>query len=761
METNMPDTLALAEENLRLKEELRRSREYDTLTGLYNKNTFFQKAVELMAAHPEELFDIACVDVERFKLVNDIYGTEMGDRLLKGIAQKLKTVFTSRECILARMFNDMFALLLPGGQRQEAEQSILRIFGALSREMVLTPAIGFCPVIDRSHGTQGVSSMYDRAILALKSVKGNYLKHAATYDIDQFSLLLEEQKLLNDVSSAMENHEFEIYLQPKCNMYTGKIVGAEALVRWRHPEKGLIPPGVFIPVFERNGFIKQLDAYIWEEAARWLRRWIDAGHRPFPISVNLSRIDIFGMDVCGVLDGILQKYRLDVGLLELEITESAYVNQPEAVIQTLERLTAHKFTLLMDDFGSGYSSLNMLSSVNVDILKIDMQFLVRNDKKSKDILESVLHMSKWLDLPVIAEGVEDQWQVDFLMGLGCIYAQGYYYYRPMPLPDFEALLLEEDKLDYQDNGMLRVGREMLLDFHELFHRDIMSDRLLENVLGAIALFRMEGNRLYLSKATGEYYRLTDRLGMLSAGQGSGADLLAILRDEDRLRLLEALRHAKAVSGESGAEVSVCREAPPPARWFKLRLFHLANRIDGDIFYGALADITDQMENIERLRVRENQFYLAMEATNIVLFELDFKTKEARYSEYAQKAFNLDEVVANAPEGFIEQGTVCEESQDDFRAVYETIYAGGERASCIIHAKLGDGTLVWNRITLVAVRDEHDRAASAVGMVETVSRSAEATPEIQMELTRQKKSRRSGPPLGACATEDTETNAGCR
>ena len=262
----------------------------------------------------------------------------------------------------------------------------------------------------------------------------------------------------------------------------------------------------------------------------------------------------------------------------------------------------------------------------------------------------------------------------------------------------------------------------------------------------------------MSKATEEYYRLTGRLGMLSAGQGSGADLLATLRDEDRLHLLEALRRAKAVSGESGAEVSVCMEAPPPARWFKLRLFHLANRIDGDIFYGALADITDQMQNIERLRVRENQFYLAMEATNTVLFELDLKTREARYSEYAQKAFDLDEVVANAPEGFIEQGTVCEESQEDFRAVYEAIYAGGERASCIIHAKLGDGTLVWNRITLVAVCDERDRAGSAVGMVETVSRSVEATPEIQMELARQEESRRSGQALSACATE--ETNADC-
>lgn len=725
------------EEVSRLREELRLSREYDALTGLYNKNTFFEQAVRLLEDRPEESFDIACVDVERFKLVNDLYGIEAGDRLLQGIARRLKEVFSPPECILARMFNDLFALLLPQGKREEAEQAILRVFQALSHEMVLTPAIGFCPVLDRAHGAQGVSAMYDRAILALKSVKGNYLKHAAAYDVSQFSLLLEEQELLNGVSSALENREFEIYMQPKCNMRTGKVIGAEVLVRWRHPEKGLIPPNVFIPVFERNGFIKRLDVYVWEEAARWLRRWIDAGHHPFPVSVNISRIDIFGLDVCGILDGILEKYGLDVKLLELEITESAYVNQPEVVIHTLERLTAHRFTLLMDDFGSGYSSLNMLSSINVDILKIDMQFLVRSDQKSKNILESILRMSKWLDLPVIAEGVEAQWQVDFLTGLGCIYAQGFYYYRPMPLADFEALLLDDGRVDDLDNGMQRVSREMLLDFHELFHRDVMSDRLLENVLGAIALFRFDGSRLLLFKGTEEYYRLTDRLGLLSGGQGVEQDLLAPLREEDRARLLEALRRAKAAPDESGAEVSFCRRDLSPARWFHIRLFHLADRPDGEIFYGALSDVTEQMDNLERLRVRENQFYLAMEATNIVLFELDLKTREARYSEYAQRAFNLEAAVANAPEGFIEQGTVCEESQADFRAIYDAVYGGAERASCIIHAKLGDGSLVWNRITLAAVRDGQGEAASAVGMVETVSRAPEATPEIRLELKNQR------------------------
>ena len=273
--------------------------------------------------------------------------------------------------------------------------------------------------------------------------------------------LLDEHALLHDVEAALERREFEVYFQPKCNMLTEKVVGAEALARWRHPTRGLIPPSSFIPLFERNGFIKQLDLYIWEETARRLRRWIDMGHRPLPVSVNISRTDILTMDVCAALEEILRRYRLEPSLLELEITESTYVNQPEAVIRTVERLMRRKFTILMDDFGSGYSSLNMLNNVNVDILKLDMRFLEHNGQKSKDILESVVHMSKWLDLPLIAEGVEYQWQVDFLKELGCVYAQGFFFYRPMPAEDYEALLLDGRVPDSLGGMLCGIGSGLL------------------------------------------------------------------------------------------------------------------------------------------------------------------------------------------------------------------------------------------------------------------------------------------------------------
>ena len=715
MDMTQINVKALMEENQILREQLRFYQEYDLLTGLYNKDTFYHKAAQLLAQRPQERFDIVCIDVQRFKLINDLYGTERGDELLLYLARALRGAFAPEGALLSRLGSDLFALCLPGGLTEEREKKIQHIYADYLLDMAVTPAIGVYHVQDRS---VRVSLMCDWATLALASIKGDYSCHIAEYSDTLRSQLLEEQEILNSMDIALENHEFQIYLQPKCNIRTGKIVGAEALVRWLHPKKGVIPPGDFIPVFERNGFIKKLDVYIWEQTAAWLRGWMDAGHTPIPVSVNISRIDFFGLDICGVLQGLVEKYDLEPRLLELEITESAYANQPEEIIRTVQQLMQQRFTLLMDDFGSGYSSLNMLKDVNVDILKIDMRFLDRDDQKSKDILESVVQMGKWLGLPVIAEGVETERQVDFLLSIGCPYAQGYFYYRPMPLADFEALLLQEDTVDWTDGGKLTVDSNMLLDYHEFFHKDVLSSQLLGNILGAIALYSFDGSHLFFMRGNEEYYRFIHR--RLGRRRQLEDELLATIAGQDRPTFLQALQTAKNDPDGQGIEVYVRPLAAGGPLWIRIRLFHLSQQGGRDIFYAALSDATEQMEDIERLRVSEEQFRLAMEATHIVLFELDVNTRTAHYSEYAQKAFHLDATVANAPEGFIEQGSVCPDSQADFRAIYEAIYRGEERASCVVRAHMGN-EVVHNRVTLIAIKGPDGKTVKAVGMVETLSR----------------------------------------
>lgn len=730
-------TDALQQELAGLRQELRLYQNYDLLTRLYNKQTFYQKSAELLREQPNTPFDIVCVDVERFKLINDQYGAETGDKVLCAIAAGLKQAFSPMNAILGRMAGDVFLLCVPGGREQEVEQLILRVFADCPLNRPVLPAIGFCHVTDR---TLPINLLCDWAALAMRTAKGSYLKHSAVFNSSQRSLLLEEQTLMDKADAALKNREFQVYFQPKCNMRTGRIVGAEALVRWISPEKGLIPPCNFIPLFERNGFIKKLDLYVWEETIAWLRRRMDAGVRPVPVSVNISRIDIYGMDVCNVLTQLLNHYKVDLSLLELEITESAYVNQPEEIIRTIERLMGHGFTVLMDDFGSGYSSLNMLNNISVDILKIDMRFLARDDRKSRDILESVLHMSKWLNLPVVAEGVETKTQMDFLLAVGCMYAQGYYFYRPMPQVQFEALLADPEKVDLADNGRQLFDQAMLLDFHDLFHKDLMSDRLLSNLLGAIALYSFDGEGLYLLRGTEAYYKLMDSFKRPQAQWEQ--NLLPFFYEEDHPQILEGLRRAKTAVDDNVVELYVRKHHRNVFLWLQIRLFHLAETGGRDVYYAALADCTEHMTTLERLRVSEEQFCLAMETTSLVLFELDIKKREARYSKYTQRSFDLDAQVVKAPEGFIQQGTVCPESEEDFRAMYEAIFCGAEKASCIIHARLSGGAAVWNRVSLTTVKNNRGQAVKAVGIVETISRETEPSPEICQALRRQAQSRQS-------------------
>lgn len=711
---NARDAALLQAENERLREALLLYEAYDVLTGLYRKNAFYERVHTRLKEQPQQAYDIVCLDVERFKLVNDLYGADEGDALLRYMANSLRAVFAPKGAILARLSNDVFAMCIAADEEEQIEEKILGICRDYPLEMSVTPAIGVCRVSDRA---QRVNLMCDWAMIALRSIKGNSLKHMAIYDSSQRSRLLEEQELRDAMHTALARREFEIFIQPKCNMCNRKIIGGEVLVRWRHPVKGLIPPGKFIPAFERNGFIKKLDVYVWEEAAAWLRHWMDTGRRPVPLSVNVSRIDLFGMDVSATLAGLLKKYRLAPELLELEVTESAYVHQTDRINEMVRSLMSMGFAVLMDDFGSGYSSLNMLSNISVDVLKLDMRFLARGDQKSKNILQSVVRMSKWLNLPVIAEGVQTQSQADFLMGLGCLYAQGYYYYAPMPLSDFEALLAVPDKVDYADGGKPGFGQEKLLDFHDLFNRDATSDQLLENVIGAIALYSFADGRLSVLRGTQSYHRLVG--GLPRTGQSPNRDVLDCIAEEDRPAFRRALQQARETADESGVELCIRRHKQDGEMWLRVKLFYLADRGGASLYYATLFDVTQEMAAVERLRISEEQFCLAMEASDIVLFDLDVTTHEARYSKYAQKALNLDDTVVRVPEGIIAKGAVCEESQEAFREMYNAIYRGNSRANCLVRVRLADGSTVRDRITLTAVKDKQGKTVKAVGTVETV------------------------------------------
>lgn len=310
---------------------------------------------------------------------------------------------------------------------------------------------GVYVVTDRS---LPISFMCDRAALAAKTVKGHYMKSYAFYD-DKMRLSIEnEQNIINEMSDALENHEFVPYYQPKYDVKTNKPVGAEALARWIHPTKGFISPGVFIPIFEKNGFISKLDFYIWECVCKQLKEWKDKGVPLFPVSVNVSRVNLYNPNLSKIIIELTKKYDVDPKYFNIEITESVYTDDNVMIDDITSQLRNNGFTILMDDFGSGYSSLNVLKDVQVDMLKMDMMFMfkAKYDGRAETIISSVIRMAKWLNIPVIAEGVDRAEQVEFLKSVGCDYIQGFYYSKPLPAADYEKLISDQEEQPVPENG---------------------------------------------------------------------------------------------------------------------------------------------------------------------------------------------------------------------------------------------------------------------------------------------------------------------
>lgn len=413
---------------------------YDELTGIYNKQAFYAKTKEMLLDNPDKNFDLLRINIERFKVLNDLFGESTGDKLLRYIGKFLKEINLPL-CVSGRLYADNFVVCYEAGKGDSRRmintlQMVADSFAINNRTIL---SFGLYRIDDK---TLPVSVMCDRANMALWKAKGNFKNPYCEYDEKMRQQVLKEQKIINAMEMAIQNKEFTLYLQPKYDIEKGAIIGAEALVRWISQENGFISPGDFIPVFENNGFVYEVDKFIWEESCRYLRKWLDEGREVHPISVNVSRIDLYDPKLVQHLVDLREKYQLPSQYLELEITESAYTEDPEQIITITRQLREAGFVILMDDFGTGYSSLNMLKDIQIDVLKLDMGFLKSSDYSAKggNILTAILKMAESLKMQTIAEGVETKEQVEFLKSIGCKYVQGFYYSKPLPVDEFEKLI---------------------------------------------------------------------------------------------------------------------------------------------------------------------------------------------------------------------------------------------------------------------------------------------------------------------------------
>lgn len=455
----------------------------------------------LLADEPDETFAFARFDIDRFKMINNFYGIKEGDKVLQSIASELRRVSTVFEkFVYGRLENDIFAVCMPYKEENfELLINALQInMKKVNKDYNIKVSCGVYVINDYD---MDVSEMYDRAFLAAKSCKGKFDKNIAYYNESMIDDMRQEQFIINEVNRAIDEEQFEVYLQPKINLVTDRSYGAEALVRWNHPDKGMISPGEFIPVYERNGIIGRLDQYMWRHVCILLRRWLDEGKKPNPISVNVSRVNIYNPHLVKIFKKLITEYQIPAELLNLELTESAFMEDQDLIMKTMSNLHQLGFKIMMDDFGSGYSSLNVLKDMEVDYLKVDMKFLQDQEfnGKGEKVLTSVIRMAKWLHLPSIVEGVETPEQVDFLKCIGCEYAQGFYYAKPMPISDYEKFIAREEEM-----GAKCSTDENMTIVNELWNTRSSVSRLFDMMEMPIAVYEYRNEKLELLRTNTKY-----------------------------------------------------------------------------------------------------------------------------------------------------------------------------------------------------------------------------------------------------------------
>lgn len=422
--------------------------EYDFLTGIYGQQKFYQATRELLDQRAGANFAFIHFDIDRFRIINTLYGSKEGDRLIHFVAGAIRKVMTAYgRGTYGRLGGDVFGMCVP----YEDGAAIYHILEGIRAEIrkhsvhyYLETCAGIYLVDDPD---MEVAAMHDNAEIAAAQCKGQYMVHDVLYTEEIGQKVLREQHIIDEMDAALAEQQFIVYFQPKYQLKKMAPYGAEALVRWKKPSGEIVLPNEFIPIFERNGFITKLDYYVWEKVCQFIDSELSQGRNPAPISVNVSRVNLYNPDFMDSLIDLIHRYHIPPHYLNLELTESVFSEDAELIQRAVNYLHDAGFTILMDDFGSGYSSLNILKDVDLDVLKIDMKFFSKGNtaEKGAKIIEAVIRMAESLDMMVIAEGVEEKHQVDFLNDLGCDYIQGYYFGRSMSQDQYEKLTNHDEE----------------------------------------------------------------------------------------------------------------------------------------------------------------------------------------------------------------------------------------------------------------------------------------------------------------------------
>ena len=569
--------------NLREKSLL----ETDQATGLYNIQSFHVHVNELLTACPREKFVILYYDIDRFKVFNDMYGTSAGDRMLRDTGRKLKSM-SNEKFICGHGGGDNFMICrkMEDFSAKNCYNSFIEILSSTFPGYGFTARLGFCPIEFGDDPAQ----ICDKALLAQRSVKGEYNRFWAGYSPEMMKNIIEDNIISGEVAKALQNGDFIPYFQPQYDYTTGEIIGAEVLMRWKHPDKGIILPWKFIPVLEKTGFIYELDKFAWRQACKALRKWKDEGLEVPPLSVNVSRRDIYQEDLVDTLISLTDEYNIKPADLRLELTESGYIENAQRLAATMKKLSEHGFYIEMDDFGSGYSSLSILKDLPFNLVKIDMSLVRESGQpgKSVSILTSIVQLSRQINIPVIAEGVETRSQAEFLKSIGCHYMQGFLFSQPVPFEAFDHLIRNGS------NSRISEGENSgttNIDPYSFFTQNSNETLLFNNYVGGAYIAEFCNNRVDVLRTNDKFFS-TLGLSRESWLQMS-SDLTSHFSWDSRKAYTDMLTSAILSAQEAQCEIRYDEFTDGKPLWVRTRAKCLANKDGSYIFYCEVENLTDQ------------------------------------------------------------------------------------------------------------------------------------------------------------------------
>lgn len=604
--------------------------DFDELTGLYNRKSFYEKTRELLDDNRDKEYVIIYWNVQRFKVINELFGRKAGDRILVDMAEVLRELFRYRKGVYARLERDNFVFCFESVYLEKwlTEKKVEITYEGAGAEYNFISCFGIYLVKSRS---LSVAAMVDRSRLAMESVKDNYLKPYAYYDEKMRDKLVEEQELVSDAKSAIKEEQFKVYYQPICDALSGGIVGAEALVRWNHPDRGLISPGVFIPIFEKTGFISVLDRYIWDKVCSMLEGRAEAGKNTVPVSINVSRVDFYNQNLCRDILEIMKRHHIASEQIKIEVTESAYSNNPQQVRDIVDEFHEQQLMVLMDDFGSGYSSLNTLKDLPVDTLKIDMKFmnnLLDENSKAAIILESIVRMAKWMGLKTVAEGVENAQELAYLRSIECDSIQGYYFYKPMPEEEFEAIINDKKNIDLSRRKEQKLYAE---DFQKIYSGNISAEFLFQNMVGGIGVFEQTEDCLEILRVNQGYYEVMDGASDLSKQKPIVNKQLPKI---DQRLLLSACQKAKETNEIQKIQTPYLRQDGVRI-WINIKIRFMGGNGKRFLYYFTVEDVTDIKEAEERNYY--TKYSQALFKVFDKVYRLDFENWQAQVLYSADEA----------------------------------------------------------------------------------------------------------------------------